>query len=156
MRQHSCLKGSRSTDPQSKKSLKLAPETRSRGTNASSTASAATTLVSLRRGSLPSLCLRCLGVRLVSTNTYPVFCRQFGTCGEYHAYIADSDEKVKGSLFTTSKREPTFLFETIRSGAHTLLTQEQSAFIQRKVLELRKEIGNRPPKPDTTDNDLPF
>ena len=88
-------------------------------------------------------------------HTYPVFCRQFGTCGEYHAYIADSDEKVKGSLFTTSKREPTFLFETIRSGAHTLLTQQQSAFIQRKVLELRKEIGNRPPKPDTT-NDIPF
>ena len=77
-------------------------------------------------------------------HTYPVFCRQFGTCGEYYAYIADSDEKVKGSLFTTPKREPTLLFETIRSGAHTLLTQQQSAFIQRKVLKLRKEIGTRP------------
>ena len=105
-------------------------------------------------------------------HTYPVFCRQFTTCGEYFAYIADSDEKVKGSLFQTPKREPTLIFETIRSGAHTLLNQEQSSFIQRKVLELRKEIGTRPKpiEPElgveldgvtiltnaTTPDDLPF
>lgn len=80
-------------------------------------------------------------------HTYPVFCRQFDTCGEYHAYVANSEEKVKGNLFTTPDRSPTTLFETVRSGAHTLLNQQQSAFIQLKVLQLRKEIGTRVSEP---------